>query len=106
MYVFRDIFSTSNPFIAFVSNPFWALMIGVVLALPLMPMKNFASELKAYFNESGSKFAIVILITGVGGAFGQVIKDTEIIKEMKQLMMSARTKSVDFPLFDKGKYNT
>ncbi|RKR12209.1 GntP family gluconate:H+ symporter [Maribacter vaceletii] len=76
------IFSTSNPFIAFVSNPVWALMIGVVLALPLMPMKNFASELNNYFNESGAKCAIVILITGVGGAFGQVIKDTEIVNSL------------------------
>lgn len=76
------IFPGDNPIIAFVKNPIWALMIGVAFALPLLEKKNFSATLNRYFQTSGAKSAIVILITGTGGAFGQVIKDTEIVNSM------------------------
>lgn len=77
-----NIFSGDNPFIAFIKNPVWALMIGVVFALPLLKRKDFSKNLNAYFQSSGAKSAVVILITGTGGAFGQVIKDTEIVNAL------------------------
>ncbi|RTE54050.1 gluconate transporter [Arenibacter aquaticus] len=76
------IFHSDNPIIEFVENPVWALMIGVAIALPLMDTKNFSLTLNKYFQTSGAKSAIVILITGTGGAFGQVIKDTEIVNSL------------------------
>ena len=74
--------SSDNPIISFIKNPVWALMIGVGFALPLLNTKNFSSTLNEYFQTSGAKSAIVILITGTGGAFGQVIKDTEIVSSL------------------------
>ncbi len=74
-----NLFSGENPFIAFIRNPVWALLIGVVFALPLLEKKEFSKKLNNYFQTSGAKSATVILITGTGGAFGQVIKDTEVI---------------------------
>lgn len=74
-----NIFPGNNPLLEFIKNPVWALMIGVCFALPLIGKDNFSTYLNAYFQSAGAKCAIVILITGTGGAFGQVIKDTEIV---------------------------
>ncbi len=76
------IFPGDNPIISFIKNPVWALMIGVAFALPLLGTKNFSADLNRYFQSAGAKCAIVILITGTGGAFGQVIKDTEIVNSL------------------------
>lgn len=76
------IFPGDNPLIAFIKNPVWALMIGVAFALPLLDTRDFSVTLNKYFQTSGAKSAIVILITGTGGAFGQVIKDTEIVSSL------------------------
>ncbi|MCK0192337.1 GntP family permease [Arenibacter sp. F20364] len=76
------VFTGDNPILEFVKNPVWALLIGVVIALPLMDTDNFSVTLNKYFQTSGAKSAIVILITGTGGAFGQVIKDTEIVNSL------------------------
>ncbi|WP_276167451.1 GntP family permease [Zobellia alginiliquefaciens] len=76
------IFPLKNGYIEFIKNPVWALLIGVLFALPLLPRKDFSTRLNTFFKTSGEKSAIVILITGTGGAFGQVIKDTEIVGSM------------------------
>jgi len=76
------LFPGDNPIISFIRNPVWALMIGVAFALPLLGTENFSADLNRYFQTSGAKCAIVILITGTGGAFGQVIKDTEIVNSL------------------------
>jgi GntP family gluconate:H+ symporter len=77
-----NLFSGDNAIISFIKNPVWALLIGVVFALPLMKRKDFSKNLNAFFQTSGAKSATVILITGTGGAFGQVIKDTEIVNSL------------------------
>ncbi len=77
-----NIFSGDNPIISFIKNPVWALLIGVVFALPLLKRREFSKKLNEYFQTSGAKSATVILITGTGGAFGQVIKDTEIVNSL------------------------
>ena len=77
-----NLFSGDNPVIAFIKNPVWALLIGVVFALPLLERKDFSKKLNDFFQTAGAKSATVILITGTGGAFGQVIKDTEIVNSL------------------------
>lgn len=76
---FGVLYSVKNDITDFIKNPVWALMIGVFFALPLMGKLNFTKRLNDYFKSSSAKSAPVILITGVGGAFGQVIKDSEIV---------------------------
>ncbi len=76
------LFSWEHPVIEFVKNPVWALLIGVCFALPLIGKTNFTATLNGYFQSAGAKCAIVILITGTGGAFGQVIKDTSIVSTL------------------------
>lgn len=77
-----NLFSGDNPIIAFIKNPVWALLIGVLFALPLLERKDFSKKLNDFFQTAGAKSATVILITGTGGAFGQVIKDTEIVNSL------------------------
>lgn len=77
-----NLFSPDTPIIAFIKNPVWALLIGVVFALPLLEPKDFSKNLNDFFQTAGAKSATVILITGTGGAFGQVIKDTEIVNAL------------------------
>ena len=77
-----NFFSSEQPVIALIKNPVWALLIGVVFALPLLSRKDFSKNLNDYFQTAGAKSATVILITGTGGAFGQVIKDTEIVSSL------------------------
>ena len=77
-----NLFSEGNAFISFIKNPVWALLIGVIFALPLLKRKAFSKKLNDYFQTAGAKSATVILITGTGGAFGQVIKDTEIVNSL------------------------
>ncbi|TMM53405.1 gluconate transporter [Maribacter algarum] len=77
-----NLFSGDNPIIAFIKNPIWALLIGVVFALPLLDKRDFSKKLNDFFQTAGAKSATVILITGTGGAFGQVIKDTEIVNSL------------------------
>ncbi|WP_047244905.1 GntP family permease [Maribacter thermophilus] len=76
------IFNADNGIVEFIKNPVWALMIGLVFVLPLLRKDNFTQKLNNHFQNAGAKSAIVILITGTGGAFGQVIKDTQIVESL------------------------
>lgn len=77
-----NLFSADTPVITFIKNPVWALLIGIVFALPLLERQDFSKKLNDFFQTAGAKSATVILITGTGGAFGQVIKDTEIVNAL------------------------
>ena len=72
-------FPYENAVIDFIKNPVWSLMIGVVVALPLIGKINFSENLNTSFKDAIIKSAPVILITGAGGAFGQVIKDSQVV---------------------------
>ncbi len=63
----------------FIQNPVWALFMGLGVSLFLLKREGFSSKLNELCGQAASKSAMVILITGAGGAFGQIIKDTEIV---------------------------
>ncbi|MDW7695760.1 GntP family permease [Flammeovirgaceae bacterium SG7u.111] len=91
--------SEESQFISFIKNPIWALMIGVAISLPLLQKKNFSENLNNLINEAAKKSAIVILITGAGGAFGQVIKDTKIVNSLFTDAGNLTTISILVPFF-------
>ena len=64
---------------SFVGNPLIALLIGVFLAL-LLPKKFDSKMLSAsgWVGEGLLTAAIIILITGAGGAFGKVLQNSGI----------------------------
>ncbi|WP_206435710.1 SLC13 family permease [Actinobaculum sp. 352] len=72
----------AKPFI-FLGNPVVALLIGLVIAVYFImprwaPKKKFAS----WFSESASSAGLILLITGAGGSFGQVLRDSGVGDEV------------------------
>lgn len=63
--------------IVFVGDPIIALFIGVFFAMRLKKFAN-ASNKKDWLVEGLKNAGIIILITGAGGAFGNVLRETNI----------------------------
>ncbi|MFD0905467.1 GntP family permease [Actinomadura sediminis] len=72
--------------IADLGTPVNALLIGVLLALALLPARRDAEVLTKWVGEGLSDAAIILVITGAGGAFGAVIKATPIADYIKSLI--------------------
>ncbi|WOT04113.1 GntP family permease [Shewanella youngdeokensis] len=76
----------SNPFgegsvydvCAFFGQPVNALMIGLLLSLPLLKSNDKVKEFSERISQGLVVAAPILLITGAGGAFGAVLKATEI----------------------------
>ncbi len=64
-------------FFAFLGKPINALIIGFFLAMRLMPALN-KETLSDWMSDGLKSAALIIMITGAGGAFGQVLKQTPI----------------------------
>jgi GntP family gluconate:H+ symporter len=64
-------------FLTFLGTPVISLMLGVVAALPLLPKFN-EETLTNWIGVALLDAAPILLITGAGGAFGTVIKNTGI----------------------------
>ena len=77
-----NFFPSENNVLALAGNPVWALMVGVIISLPLLKRQHFSKDLYRFMQSAAAKSAIVILITGTGGSFGQVIKDSLIIENL------------------------
>ena len=72
-------FGSDSVFIllSFFGKPLNALIVGFILALRLLPGWN-EQTLNGWMGEGLKSAAIIILITGAGGAFGHVLKATPI----------------------------
>ncbi|GAB3526615.1 GntP family permease [Pontibacter brevis] len=64
-------------FLLFLGTPVVALLIGVFAAFPLLPEWN-EETLSGWIGEGLKDAAIILLLTGAGGAFGSVIKATPV----------------------------
>ncbi|WP_396399246.1 GntT/GntP/DsdX family permease [Kocuria kalidii] len=62
---------------AFVGNPVVALVIGMILALyVLLPRWSPRTKAHGWFAEAAASAGLILLITGAGGAFGQVLRSS------------------------------
>ncbi|WEV78764.1 SLC13 family permease [Janibacter cremeus] len=62
---------------AFLGNPVVALVIGAVLAVyVLLPRWTPRSKVQGWFADAAASAGLILLITGAGGAFGQVLRDS------------------------------
>ncbi|CAM4295675.1 GntP family permease [Paenibacillus alkaliterrae] len=76
----------SNTLFTFLGSPVNALFIGVLLAIfTLLPKRN-EENLTKLMGEGLMDSAIIIMITGAGGALGAVIKATPIADYVKSLI--------------------
>ncbi|ASR39639.1 gluconate permease [Prauserella marina] len=63
--------------LAFVGDPVVALLIGIVLAVyVLLPRRTTRGQVSEWLSQAAASAGLIILITGAGGAFGQVLRDT------------------------------
>ncbi len=65
-----------QPF-AFIGNPVVALLIGLILALyVLLPRWVTSKKTHQWLADAAASAGLILLITGAGGAFGQVLRDS------------------------------
>lgn len=63
--------------LAFLGNPVVALVIGVLLAVYLLlPRWTPRTKVQGWFAEAAASAGLILLITGAGGALGQVLRDS------------------------------
>ncbi|EJW13446.1 putative D-glycerate transporter protein [Rhodovulum sp. PH10] len=60
-------------FIAFVGDPVTALMLGVIASLFLVPRRHLSLAVDSWMGQGIKDAAIILAITGAGGAFGKVL---------------------------------
>jgi len=62
---------------AFLGNPVVALVIGVLLAVYLLlPRWTPRTKVQGWFADAAASAGLILLITGAGGALGQVLRDS------------------------------
>jgi GntP family gluconate:H+ symporter len=63
--------------LAFIGNPVVALIIGIVLAVyVLLPRWTPRKQVHDWMAQAAASAGLIILITGAGGALGQVLRDS------------------------------
>ncbi|MHA7275224.1 GntP family permease [Arthrobacter sp. Hz1] len=63
--------------LAFIGNPVVALVIGVILAVyVLLPRWTPRNKVQGWFAEAAASAGLILLITGAGGALGQVLRSS------------------------------
>ncbi len=61
-------------FIIFIGDPVTALMIGVFFALTLVKRDKLGEAVHSWMGEGVRNAALILAITGAGGAFGSILK--------------------------------
>jgi GntP family gluconate:H+ symporter len=73
-------------FLSFIGDPVTALIIGVLCSLLLVQKDEFKNAISGWMGEGIKDSAIILVITGAGGAFGQIIKASPITEFIKTNM--------------------
>ena len=81
----------------FLGSPFVALFIGVLLALTQYGKEFSMVKLGKVTERSIEKAAMVIMITGAGGAFGHVIRSSGVTEQISGLAADAGSIGFLFP---------
>ncbi|WP_198597749.1 GntP family permease [Blastococcus atacamensis] len=83
---------------AFIGNPVVALIIGIVLAVYLLlPRWTPRKRVHGWLADAAASAGLIILITGAGGALGQVLRDTGVGDELAEAVSSLSLPSVLVP---------
>ena len=61
-------------FISFIGDPVTALVIGIFLSLSLVKKEHMSTALDKWMGDGVKHAALILAITGAGGAFGSVLK--------------------------------
>jgi GntP family gluconate:H+ symporter len=75
--------------LSYVGSPVVALLIGLVLAVyVLLPRWTTRTQVGGWLSEAAASAGLIILITGAGGALGQVLRDTGVGDELAETISS------------------
>ena len=84
--------------LAFVGNPVVALVIGVVIAVyGLLPRWTTRDQVGGWLAEAAASAGLIILITGAGGALGQVLRDSGVGAALAEAVASLALPGVLVP---------
>jgi gluconate:H+ symporter, GntP family len=75
-------------FLKFLGSPTVALLVGVLASLLLLPELN-ENTLTSWIGDALKDAAPILLITGAGGAFGTVIKNTGVAELLQNMDLGA-----------------
>ncbi len=65
---------TLAKFLQFVGDPVTALMLGIPIALTLVKKDDVSKAIDGWMSEGVKNAALILAITGAGGAFGKMLK--------------------------------
>ncbi|WNV76863.1 GntP family permease [Geodermatophilus sp. DSM 44513] len=83
---------------AFIGNPVVALVIGIVLAVYLLlPRWTPRKQVHTWLADAAASAGLIILITGAGGALGQVLRDSGVGTALADAVASISLPSVLVP---------
>ncbi len=71
-------------FISNIGDPVAALVIGVIAALCIVPGKTLTTAVDTWLGQGIRDAAIVLAITGAGGAFGKVLQASPMVGYIKE----------------------
>ncbi len=83
--------------IQFVGSPLIALLIGMFIAALMLKRGSRFIQLRQILDQSIEKSAIVIMVTGAGGGFGRVIKESGIGIQMAEAVIGLGIPGLLFP---------
>ena len=84
--------------LTFVGHPVVALLVGIVLAVyVLLPRWTPRNRVHHWLSEAAASAGLIILITGAGGALGQVLRDSGVGDALAQAISSVNMPSVLVP---------
>lgn len=90
--------STLTAALAFIGNPVVALLIGIVLAVyVLLPRWVSKTQVGGWLSEAAASAGLIILITGAGGALGQVLRDSGVGDALAEAVASINLPGVLVP---------
>lgn len=84
--------------LGFVGHPVVALIVGIVLAVyVLLPRWTPRKQVHHWLSEAAASAGLIILITGAGGAFGQVLRDSGVGDELAEAISATSLPGVLVP---------
>jgi GntP family gluconate:H+ symporter len=84
--------------LAFVGHPVVALLVGIVLAVyVLLPRWTPRRQVHGWLADAAASAGMIILITGAGGAFGQVLRDSGVGDALAEAISSVSMPGVLVP---------
>lgn len=73
----------------FLGDPVIALLIGLILAVyVILPRWTPKKKVTEWFSDSAAASGVILLITGAGGGFGQVLRDSGVGNELANAIAS------------------